>query len=89
MEPYHTAKQVFAIMDNGSSHRGQKCIDRLERSVRSRMLGEIKLRVRLFTILVLAEADIRQRLAEKIKDIAWSNLEHANLVSNNDNCMSA
>jgi hypothetical protein len=29
-EPYRTAKRVFAIMDNGSSHRGQKCIERLE-----------------------------------------------------------
>ncbi len=29
-EPYASAKRVFAIMDNGSSHRGKKCIDRLE-----------------------------------------------------------
>jgi len=29
-EPYKSGKRVFAIMDNGSSHRGQASIDRLE-----------------------------------------------------------
>jgi hypothetical protein len=28
--PYHTAKRVFWILDNGSSHRGQRCISRLQ-----------------------------------------------------------
>jgi hypothetical protein len=28
--PYCKAKRVFLIMDNGSSHRGQACIDRLQ-----------------------------------------------------------
>lgn len=28
-EPYRSAPRVFWIMDNGSSHRGQRCIDRL------------------------------------------------------------
>ncbi|MFC5670760.1 transposase [Streptomyces incanus] len=28
-EPYASAKRVFWIVDNGSSHRGQKAIDRL------------------------------------------------------------
>jgi hypothetical protein len=29
-EPYASAKRVFWIVDNGSSHRGQASIDRLE-----------------------------------------------------------
>jgi hypothetical protein len=29
-EPYHSASRVFWIMDNGSSHRGQGCIRRLQ-----------------------------------------------------------
>jgi len=29
-EPYATARRVFWVVDNGSSHRGQACIDRLE-----------------------------------------------------------
>jgi hypothetical protein len=29
-EPYKSARRVFAIVDNGSSHRGQKCVERLE-----------------------------------------------------------
>ena len=28
-EPYHSARRVFWIMDNGSSHRGKPCVDRL------------------------------------------------------------
>jgi len=27
-EPYASAKRVFWVVDNGSSHRGQKAIDR-------------------------------------------------------------
>ena len=30
-EPYCSARRVFWIVDNGSSHRGQKSIERLER----------------------------------------------------------
>ena len=30
-EPYASARRVFWIVDNGSSHRGQKAIERLER----------------------------------------------------------
>ena len=30
-EPYRSAPRVFWIMDNGSSHRGQACIRRLQR----------------------------------------------------------
>jgi hypothetical protein len=30
-EPYASARRVFWIVDNGSAHRGQKAIDRLER----------------------------------------------------------
>jgi hypothetical protein len=29
-EPYHSAPRVFWIMDNGSSHRGQRCAARLQ-----------------------------------------------------------
>lgn len=29
-EPYRSAKRVFWIIDNGSSHRGQPCVDRLQ-----------------------------------------------------------
>ena len=29
-EPYHSARRVFWIVDNGSSHRGQASIDRLQ-----------------------------------------------------------
>jgi hypothetical protein len=28
--PYHTARRVFWIMDNGSSHRGARCVQRLQ-----------------------------------------------------------
>ena len=28
-QPYRSAPRVFWILDNGSSHRGQKCVDRL------------------------------------------------------------
>ena len=31
-EPYHSAPRVFWIVDNGSSHRGQRCIDRLTKA---------------------------------------------------------
>lgn len=31
VEPYASAKRVFWVVDNGSSHRGQKAIDRLAR----------------------------------------------------------
>jgi hypothetical protein len=30
-EPYASARRVFWVVDNGSSHRGQASIDRLER----------------------------------------------------------
>jgi len=30
-EPYRSAPRVFWVMDNGSSHRGQRCIDRLRK----------------------------------------------------------
>ena len=30
-QPYASARRVFWIVDNGSSHRGQKAVDRLER----------------------------------------------------------
>ena len=29
-EPYSTAQRVFVIVDNGSAHRGQRSIDRLQ-----------------------------------------------------------
>ena len=29
-EPYHKARRVFWIMDNGSSHRGIPCVERLK-----------------------------------------------------------
>jgi DDE superfamily endonuclease len=29
-EPYHSARRVFWIMDNGSSHRGQRSVERLQ-----------------------------------------------------------
>lgn len=29
-EPYCSASRVFWVMDNGSSHRGQACITRLQ-----------------------------------------------------------
>ncbi len=31
-EPYRSAKRVFWIMDNGSSHRGERCIKRLQKA---------------------------------------------------------
>ena len=31
-EPYRSARRVFLIMDNGSSHRGQPCIERLTKA---------------------------------------------------------
>lgn len=31
-EPYRSAPRVFWVMDNGSSHRGQKCVDRLRKT---------------------------------------------------------
>ena len=35
-EPYASARRVFWVVDNGSSHRGQKAIDRLAQSSRTR-----------------------------------------------------
>ena len=29
-EPYRSARRVFWVVDNGSSHRGQKAVDRLK-----------------------------------------------------------
>jgi hypothetical protein len=29
-EPYRSAERVFWVLDNGSSHRGQRCVDRLQ-----------------------------------------------------------
>lgn len=31
-EPYRSAPRVFWIVDNGSSHRGQRCVDRLRKT---------------------------------------------------------
>src|ERR1039458_6691856 len=31
-EPYMSAKRVFWIIDNGSSHRGERCIRRLQKA---------------------------------------------------------
>jgi DDE superfamily endonuclease len=31
-QPYHNAKRVFIVVDNGSDHRGQAAIDRLRRT---------------------------------------------------------
>ena len=31
-EPYRSARRVFWIMDNGSSHRGKACVDRLQKA---------------------------------------------------------
>ena len=31
-EPYRSARRVFWIVDNGSSHRGQSCITRLQQA---------------------------------------------------------
>lgn len=30
-EPYRSAPRVFWIMDNGSSHRGRRCVERLKK----------------------------------------------------------
>ena len=30
IEPYHAAPRVFVVVDNGSAHRGQRSIDRLQ-----------------------------------------------------------
>ena len=30
-KPYRSARRVFWIMDNGSSHRGKKCVERLRK----------------------------------------------------------
>lgn len=30
-EPYYSAKRVFWIIDNGSSHRGESCVERLQK----------------------------------------------------------
>lgn len=30
-EPYRSARRVFWILDNGSSHRGRRCVDRMKR----------------------------------------------------------
>ena len=35
-EPYNSAKRVFWIVDNGSSHRGNRAIDRLAKRLRTR-----------------------------------------------------
>ncbi len=37
-EPYASARRVFWIVDNGSSHRGQRSIDRLERDYQNLVL---------------------------------------------------
>ena len=38
-EPYASAKRVFWIVDNGSSHRGQASIDRLAKRIPERGHG--------------------------------------------------
>ena len=37
-EPYASARRVFWIVDNGSSHRGQRSIERLQRRWRNLIL---------------------------------------------------
>ncbi|MCZ7587496.1 MAG: transposase [Gaiella sp.] len=37
-EPYASARRVFWIVDNGSSHRGQKSVERLQRRWRNLVL---------------------------------------------------
>ncbi len=31
-EPYRSARRVFWVLDNGSSHRGERCVNRLTRA---------------------------------------------------------
>ena len=31
-EPYRSARRVFLIIDNGSSHRGERCVKRLQKA---------------------------------------------------------
>jgi hypothetical protein len=38
-EPYTSARRVFWVVDNGSSHRGQAAIDRMRKGVAHRHLG--------------------------------------------------
>jgi DDE superfamily endonuclease len=40
-EPYASARRVFWIVDNGSSHRGQRSIDRLERDYQNLTLVQL------------------------------------------------
>jgi DDE superfamily endonuclease len=42
-EPYASARRVFWIVDNGSSHRGHRSIERLQRRWRNLVLVHLPL----------------------------------------------
>ena len=44
MQPYRSAKRVFWIIDNGSSHRGERCVRRLRKAWPSIVLVHLPVR---------------------------------------------
>ena len=79
-EPYRSARRVFWIMDNGSSHRGQACVQRLQERwptiipvhtpVHASWLNQIEIYFSIIQRKVLTPNDLRSltQLRERLLD---------------------
>jgi hypothetical protein len=61
-EPYASARRVFWIVDNGSSHRGQKSIERLQRRWRNLTLIHLPLHASWLNQIEIAFSIIQRKL---------------------------
>jgi hypothetical protein len=79
-EPYRSARRVFWIMDNGSSHRGQACVQRLQKRwptiipvhtpVHASWLNQVEIYFSIIQRKVLTPNDLRSltQLRERLLD---------------------
>jgi DDE superfamily endonuclease len=61
-EPYASARQVFWIVDNGSSHRGKKSVERLQRRWRNLTLIHLPLHASWLNQIEIAFSIIQRKL---------------------------
>jgi len=63
-EPYRSADRVFWIVDNGSSHRGQKSVERLERRWPNLVLVHLPVHASWLNQLEIYYSIIQRKLLE-------------------------
>jgi hypothetical protein len=88
-EPYRSARRVFWIMDNGSSHRGQRCVRRLQERwptiipvhtpVHASWLNQVEIYFSILQRKVLTPNDFRS--LTQLKDRLISFQEHYETVA--------